>query len=134
MRYQLFSSKAFLLCWGMVGSIRSIAQEEFAGNGDDNPWNVRSEMWKRRVVKQTVGRAKRERQRHPLILSGHGVSLRIEGGALTIRSGFTHYPQSRKSIGSSRANSQFPNALLCSMEAGASHSTSSLGFPSSRFL
>jgi hypothetical protein len=26
-------------------------------------------------------------------LAGHGVSLRVENGALTIRNGFTHYPQ-----------------------------------------
>jgi CRISP-associated protein Cas1 len=34
--------------------------------------------------------------REPLILSGHGISLRIEGGALTIRNGFTHYPQKQE--------------------------------------
>ena len=33
-----------------------------------------------------------------LILAGHGVSLRIEGGALTIQNGFTHYPQKRETI------------------------------------
>ena len=38
----------------------------------------------------------RERPRQPLILSGHGVTLRIENGALTIRNGFTHYPQKQE--------------------------------------
>lgn len=41
-------------------------------------------------------RSKRERQREPLILCGHGVTLRIEQGVLTIRNGFTHYPQERQ--------------------------------------
>jgi CRISPR-associated endonuclease Cas1 len=41
-------------------------------------------------------RATREREANPLILSGHGVSLRIDGGSLLIRNGFTHYPQKRE--------------------------------------
>jgi CRISP-associated protein Cas1 len=41
-------------------------------------------------------RALRERPRQPLILCGHGVLLRAEGGALTIRNGFTHYPQKQE--------------------------------------
>jgi len=31
-----------------------------------------------------------------LILCGHGVSLRVEGGTLLIKNGFTHYPQQRE--------------------------------------
>jgi hypothetical protein len=55
---------------------------------DDHIWRDRSELWSRRASRDTAGRAKRERPRWPLILTGHGVSLRIEGGALTIRNGF----------------------------------------------
>jgi CRISP-associated protein Cas1 len=58
---------------------------------DDHIWRDRSELWSRRASsRDTAGRAKRERPRSPLILTGHGVSLRIKGGALTIRNGFTH--------------------------------------------
>jgi hypothetical protein len=35
----------------------------------------------------------RQTPREPLVLCGHGVSLRIEGGALTVRNGLTHYLQ-----------------------------------------
>ena len=62
-------------------------------SGDDHSWRIRSELWSRRSAKIANQRAKRERPRAPLILCGHGVSLRIENGALTIRNGFTHYPQ-----------------------------------------
>lgn len=63
---------------------------------DDPAWHDRSEVWSRRALRDTARRAKRECPRTPLILSGHGVSLRIEGGALSIRNGFTHYPQKQE--------------------------------------
>lgn len=63
---------------------------------DDTAWKTRSGLWQRRAGKQIGGRAKRERQRQPLILFGHGVSMRIEGGSLAIRNGFTHYPQKQE--------------------------------------
>lgn len=34
--------------------------------------------------------------RQPLILTGHGVNLRVEKGALLVRDGFTHYPQKQR--------------------------------------
>lgn len=41
-------------------------------------------------------RGRRERNAEPLILTGQGVSLRVDNGALLIRDGFTHYPQTQK--------------------------------------
>jgi CRISP-associated protein Cas1 len=64
--------------------------------GDDFDWLRRTQMWQKRALGFTHGRAKRERPRTPLILSGHGVSLRIENGALSIRNGLTHYPQKQE--------------------------------------
>jgi CRISPR-associated protein Cas1 len=63
---------------------------------DDTDWSRRCEIWSNRTKRQRPRRAVRERPRQPLILSGHGVSLRIENGALTIRNGFTHYPQEKE--------------------------------------
>jgi CRISPR-associated endonuclease Cas1 len=63
---------------------------------DDLDWASRSIFWSRRVRKAARSCAKRQRHQKPLVLSGHGVSLRIEGGALTIRNGFTHYPQKQE--------------------------------------
>lgn len=63
---------------------------------DDRAWHDRAEIWSRRALKHAAPRAKRERPRTPLILSGHGVSIRIEGGSLAIRNGFTHYPQKQE--------------------------------------
>ncbi len=60
---------------------------------DDTAWAKRCKLWASRSQKTGSRRARRERPRRPLILSGHSVTLRIENGALTIRNGFTHYPQ-----------------------------------------
>ena len=62
---------------------------------DDIAWATRSNMWESRVEKVSARRTKRAKPKPALILAGHGVSLRIENGALTIQNGFTHYPQKR---------------------------------------
>jgi CRISP-associated protein Cas1 len=63
---------------------------------DDSAWPERCEHWLAESHKASRRRAKREPSKQPLVLCGHGVSLRIEGGALTIRNGFTHYPQKQE--------------------------------------
>lgn len=63
---------------------------------DDTDWANRCEHWLRESRKANPRRAVRERSQQPLILCGHGVLLRVEGGALTIRNGFTHYPQKQE--------------------------------------
>jgi hypothetical protein len=65
---------------------------------DDTAWATRSGMWQSRVAKASARRTKRAKAQPALILAGHGVSLRVENGALTIRNGFTHYPQQREII------------------------------------
>jgi CRISPR-associated protein Cas1 len=65
-------------------------------SADDRAWTDRAELWSRRASLKMGNRSKRERRREPIVLCGHGVSLRIAGGALTIRNGFTHYPQKQE--------------------------------------
>ena len=65
---------------------------------DDIAWATRSGMWRARVEKVSARRTKRAKLKPALILAGHGVSLRVENGALTIQNGFTHYPQKREII------------------------------------
>src|ERR1700674_4350512 len=65
---------------------------------DDIAWATRSGMWRARVDKASARRTKRAKAQSALILAGHGVSLRVENGALTIQNGFTHYPQKREII------------------------------------
>jgi CRISPR-associated protein Cas1 len=63
---------------------------------DDTAWAKRCELWASRSQKISGRRAMRERPRQPLILSGHGVTLRVENGTLNIRNGYTHYPQQQE--------------------------------------
>lgn len=52
--------------------------------------------WLEPFERWTPGKQRQSRDRQPLILSGHGVRLRVRHGALEIQDGFTHYPQRRK--------------------------------------
>lgn len=58
-------------------------------------WAERSDLWSELTRSEIGKRSRRKRNSNPLILCGYGVSLRIEGGALVIRDGFTHYPQTQ---------------------------------------
>ncbi|MGA2636196.1 CRISPR-associated endonuclease Cas1 [Methylocella sp.] len=61
-----------------------------------SPWATRCEMWRGRVEKASARSSKRAKPAPALVLAGHGVSLKIQGGALAINNGLTHYPQKRE--------------------------------------
>jgi CRISP-associated protein Cas1 len=79
---------------------------------DDTAWPTRSGMWESRVAKALVRRTKRAKPQPALILAGHGVSLRVENGALTIQNGFTHYPQKREIIRYFRGDVGLPERII----------------------
>ena len=60
---------------------------------DDFHWADRCRYWlTSRPEKRRDGRLRRHTH-EPLILTGHGMCLRVHRGALVVRNGFTHYPQ-----------------------------------------
>ena len=61
--------------------------------GDADDWAERSKHWIAETSAILPKRRLRQRNPAPMILCGHGVSMRIENGSLVIRDGFTHYPQ-----------------------------------------
>ena len=65
-------------------------------NCDDISWADRSEFWLQKIAQKSRQFIKRAGIAQPLILAGHGVSLRIDHGSLLVRNGFTHYPQDRE--------------------------------------
>jgi hypothetical protein len=69
-------------------------------------------MWQHRVEKASAHRTKRAKAQPALILAGHGVSLRVENGALTIQTGFTHYPQKREIIRYFHGDVAFPERII----------------------
>ena len=56
-------------------------------------WSERNAFWFREHSERAPRRRRRERPAAPLVLAGHGISLRVDSGALLIRNGRTHYPQ-----------------------------------------
>lgn len=68
----------------LKSSVPANTQEE----PDDANWASRSQLWQRRTHRHGPDKA--------LILSGHGASLRIDGGSLLVKNGFTHYPQKQE--------------------------------------
>jgi CRISP-associated protein Cas1 len=79
---------------------------------DDLAWVTRSGMWQSRVAKASAPRTKRAKAQPALILAGHGVSMRVENGALTIQNGFTHYPQKREIIRYFRRDIALPERII----------------------
>jgi CRISP-associated protein Cas1 len=58
-------------------------------------WRDGSAFWLAETSKKPVRRF-REREAHPLILTGHGLSLRVDNGSLCVLDGNTHYPAEKR--------------------------------------
>ncbi len=64
---------------------------------DGSEWAERGDYWQKQVAVELKHNDRIKRRLNlPLILSGHGVRLRIDRGTLLIRGGFTHYPQQQE--------------------------------------
>jgi len=98
----------------MDGNLRcaELAPSDLGLEEDDLDWAKRCELWANRTKKASGRRAMRERPRQPLILSGHGVTLRVENGALTIRNGFTRYPQKQESYRFFKGELSIPERIV----------------------
>jgi CRISPR-associated protein Cas1 len=75
-------------------------------------WATRSELWRSRVQRASAPRTKRAKPQSALILAGHGVSLRIHGGALEVKDGLTHYPQQRTTYLFFRGDVDLPERII----------------------
>jgi CRISPR-associated protein Cas1 len=75
---------------------------------DDREWAERSRHWGDRPTRPRDKRVRRQPSSDPLILAGHGVSLRIEAGTLLIRNGFTHYPQKQETYRYFKGDANLP--------------------------
>jgi CRISPR-associated endonuclease Cas1 len=63
--------------------------------GDDSEYAERCNYWDGKSKERRRHFHARRREREPIILTGHGVYLRIDRGTLHVKNGFTHYPQER---------------------------------------
>jgi CRISPR-associated protein Cas1 len=80
--------------------------------GDDLEYSERSQYWQNYRPKAGRGRPKKFNYRHPLILCGHGVRIRIDHNTLLIRDGFTHYPQKSEEIRFFPGDGNLPDRII----------------------
>jgi CRISP-associated protein Cas1 len=72
----------------------SLAPRKRVNLPDDLAWAERCAYWQLEPTKPPPSRRWRFNPiRSPLMLTGHGIRLRVDHGALVVRDGFTHYPQ-----------------------------------------
>ena len=82
------------------------------GEEDDVAWAARNEHWITRGSHFGADRRRRERTRQPLILCGHGVSMRIQSGTLLIGNGFTHHPQEGETFRFFKGDLNLPSKII----------------------
>ncbi len=70
-----------------------LLDQQITANSNCDDWAIQSEFWIAETIKLQKPRRIRERNSNPLILTGHGASMRIEKGTLLIKEGFSHHPQ-----------------------------------------
>lgn len=100
---------------------------ENSSNFDNSEWAERSEFWIAKAAKPKRKRLKRERNSAPLILTGHGTSLRVENGTLLIKQGFSHYPQKAEQFRFFQGDLQLPRLIML-LEGSGSISFDVLGW------
>ena len=81
-------------------------------DADETAWAERSAEWSNLPV---GGKPRGRPLRHsnqPLILTGHGVRLRVDQGCLLVKSGFTYYPQAAEEHRFFPADRQKPARII----------------------
>jgi CRISPR-associated protein Cas1 len=79
---------------------------------DDTAWRERAEFWAEKLREKPHNFHQKRRNRHPLILCGHGVRLSLDRGTLLVQNGFTHYPQQREEYRYFRGDPDLPSRIL----------------------
>jgi CRISPR-associated endonuclease Cas1 len=83
-----------------------------AAKPEIDDWADRNRHWVSEAERAARPRRRRERQKEPLILCGHGVSLRVDGGTMLIRNGLTHYPQQRQEFRFFKGDPAIPPRII----------------------
>lgn len=65
-------------------------------DNDGQAWADRCNYWLKKTAPKSREFVARAGVRQPLILTGHGASLRVEKDSLLVQDGFTHFPQQRE--------------------------------------
>jgi CRISPR-associated protein Cas1 len=82
---------------------------------EEAAWAKRGQFWQGEAAeKPTPPRAykRRNAERKPMVLVGHGVRLRVHQGSLVVQNGFTHYPQKREELRLFPGDSKLPSRIV----------------------
>src|ERR1700751_5576889 len=79
---------------------------------DDLAWAERCRYWLSDLILSRHPLRRRRQTHEPLILTGHGMSLRVDHGALVVRNGFTHYPQRLEERRFFRGDRTLPSRII----------------------
>jgi len=83
-------------------------------DAEDELWQQRGAYW------EAIADAGRAHQRSDtLTIAGHGALLRIDGNALVVRNGFTHYPQERCELRFVPRDRALPERIVILSHSGA---------------
>src|SRR5215475_5656157 len=90
---------------------------------DDELWAERAKYWEsqapdQKPLSKMYGRGA-VRERRPLVLTGHGVRLKVERGALFIQNGFTYYPQKRQEFRLFPGDWRLPSQIIMIDSSGS---------------
>ena len=90
---------------------------------DDELWAERAKYWEsqapdQKPLSKMYGRGA-VRERRPLVLTGHGVRLKVERGALFIQNGFTYYPQKRQEFRLFPGDWRLPSQIIVIESSGS---------------
>lgn len=80
-------------------------------SSEPSDWASRSAYWQS-ASEPKNRRKRRERESNPLFLTGHGLSIRVDKGCLSIRDGNTHYPAEERTWRFFNGSLDIPPALV----------------------
>lgn len=78
---------------------------------DDLDWAERCSYWGSDELK-APGSVRKYRYREPLIIAGHGASIRVDHDTLLVRAGFTHYPQKSEQFRFFPGDANLPDRII----------------------
>ena len=101
--------------------MRTVAPPKLSADdpSDTAGWADRCAYWlKAPAEPKRPGRPSR-RAHAPLVITGHGMRLQVDNGALVVRGGFTHYPQAQETWRFFRGDPNLPSGIVILEGSGA---------------
>jgi len=100
-----------LVFWMTKNDLLSPLLHHSTSNLTHSEWADRCCYWSEKVD-ATPTRKTRERRSEPLVLTGHGLSLRVDRGCLIVKGGNTHYPADTRAGRFFKGSLELPRRII----------------------